>query len=140
MHMVVLAMSMARRNPAPYHAATPHPPRHPAPPLAAPCRPPQARTLHRDLRRYNDIESKEEAAEESGWKLVHGDVFRPPQRAGLLAVYLGTGVQACTRHAHGTHTACTRRAHAMHTPCSTPCTRHAHAMHVHGMCRCWAWA
>ena len=52
-----------------------------------------ARTLHRDLRRYNDIESKEEAAEESGWKLVHGDVFRPPQRSGLLAVYLGTGVQ-----------------------------------------------
>merc|ERR1719486_870815 len=32
------------------------------------------RTLHRDLRRYNDIESKEEAQEESGWKLVHGDV------------------------------------------------------------------
>jgi transmembrane 9 superfamily protein 2/4 len=52
-----------------------------------------ARTLHRDLRRYNDLESKEEAAEESGWKLVHGDVFRPPQRSGLLAVYLGTGVQ-----------------------------------------------
>ena len=50
--------------------------------------------LHRDLRRYNDIESKEEAAEESGWKLVHGDVFRAPQRPGLLAVYLGTGVQA----------------------------------------------
>ena len=51
------------------------------------------RTLHRDLRRYNDLESKEEAQEESGWKLVHGDVFRPPPRAGLLAVYLGTGVQ-----------------------------------------------
>ena len=51
------------------------------------------RTLHRDLRRYNDAESKEEAAEESGWKLVHGDVFRPPPRAGLLAVYVGTGVQ-----------------------------------------------
>merc|ERR1711998_67495 len=34
-----------------------------------------------------------EAQEESGWKLVHGDVFRPPPRAGLLAVYVGTGVQ-----------------------------------------------
>ena len=45
------------------------------------------------LIRYNDLESKEEAQEESGWKLVHGDVFRPPPRAGLLAVYLGTGVQ-----------------------------------------------
>lgn len=51
------------------------------------------RTLHRDLRRYNDLESKEEAQEESGWKLVHGDVFRPPPRAGLLAVYVGTGAQ-----------------------------------------------
>jgi len=39
------------------------------------------------------LETKEEVQEESGWKLVHGDVFRPPQRAGLLAVYLGTGVQ-----------------------------------------------
>jgi len=52
-----------------------------------------ARTLHRDLSRYNNVESKEEAAEESGWKLVHGDVFRTPVRAGLLVVYLGTGVQ-----------------------------------------------
>uniref|UniRef100_A0A7S4BFB6 Transmembrane 9 superfamily member n=1 Tax=Chrysotila carterae TaxID=13221 RepID=A0A7S4BFB6_CHRCT len=51
------------------------------------------RTLHRDLRRYNDAEAKEEAAEESGWKLVHGDVFRPPKRAALLSVYVGTGVQ-----------------------------------------------
>lgn len=24
---------------------------------------------------------------------MHGDVFRPPQKAGLLAVYVGTGVQ-----------------------------------------------
>jgi len=51
------------------------------------------RTLHRDLRRYNDAEAKEEAAEEGGWKLVHGDVFRPPQRSALLSVYVGTGVQ-----------------------------------------------
>ena len=50
-------------------------------------------SLIASLIRYNDLESKEEAQEESGWKLVHGDVFRPPPRAGLLAVYLGTGVQ-----------------------------------------------
>ena len=31
--------------------------------------------------------------EETGWKLVHGDVFRPPNNAGLLCVYVGTGVQ-----------------------------------------------
>jgi len=52
-----------------------------------------ARTLRRDLSRYNDVEAKEDAAEESGWKLVHGDVFRPPAAAGLLAVYVGTGAQ-----------------------------------------------
>ncbi len=51
------------------------------------------RTLRRDLRRYNEAESKEEASEESGWKLVHGDVFRPPRRAALLSVFVGTGVQ-----------------------------------------------
>ena len=31
--------------------------------------------------------------EETGWKLVHGDVFRPPPRASLLATYVGSGVQ-----------------------------------------------
>jgi len=51
------------------------------------------RTLRRDLSRYNDAESKEDAAEESGWKLVHGDVFRAPANFGLLAVYVGTGAQ-----------------------------------------------
>lgn len=29
----------------------------------------------------------------SGWKLVHGDVFRPPRKGMLLAVLLGSGVQ-----------------------------------------------
>lgn len=31
--------------------------------------------------------------EESGWKLVHGDVFRPAPRLELLAALVGTGVQ-----------------------------------------------
>merc|ERR1719329_1183117 len=37
------------------------------------------RNLHRDITRYNRIlseEEKNEEREESGWKLVHGDVFR----------------------------------------------------------------
>jgi hypothetical protein len=29
--------------------------------------------------------------EESGWKLVHGDVFRPPKHLAVLAALLGTG-------------------------------------------------
>lgn len=31
--------------------------------------------------------------EEFGWKLVHGDIFRPPRKGMLLAVLLGSGVQ-----------------------------------------------
>lgn len=50
------------------------------------------RTLHADFRRYNQIDPNEEA-EETGWKLVHGDVFRPPQRPLLLSVLVGSGVQ-----------------------------------------------
>lgn len=51
------------------------------------------RTLYRDISKYNDLETQEEAQEETGWKLVHGDVFRPPTHAGLLCVYAGSGVQ-----------------------------------------------
>ncbi|PAA89042.1 hypothetical protein BOX15_Mlig008823g1 [Macrostomum lignano] len=51
------------------------------------------RTLHRDISRYNQQEAHEEAQEEFGWKLVHGDVFRPPAKGMLLSVFLGNGVQ-----------------------------------------------
>jgi len=50
------------------------------------------RTLHRDISKYNQLD-QDEAAEETGWKLVHGDVFRPPAAFGALTVYVGTGVQ-----------------------------------------------
>jgi len=50
------------------------------------------RTLHADFRRYNQMDPNEEA-EETGWKLVHGDVFRPPNRPMLLAVLVGSGIQ-----------------------------------------------
>ncbi|CAL5204954.1 unnamed protein product [Lathyrus oleraceus] len=51
------------------------------------------RTLYRDIAKYNELETQEEAQEETGWKLVHGDVFRPPVNSDLLCVYVGTGVQ-----------------------------------------------
>eukprot|EP00004_Rigifila_ramosa_P004635 TRINITY_DN15117_c0_g1_i1.p1 TRINITY_DN15117_c0_g1~~TRINITY_DN15117_c0_g1_i1.p1 ORF type:complete len:625 (-),score=159.52 TRINITY_DN15117_c0_g1_i1:31-1905(-) len=51
------------------------------------------RTLHHDLARYNRPETLEEQQEETGWKLVHGDVFRPPVMPMLLAVSLGSGMQ-----------------------------------------------
>ncbi|CAF5105640.1 unnamed protein product, partial [Rotaria sp. Silwood1] len=54
------------------------------------------RTLFKDIARYNQIVdniSEEDAQEESGWKLVHGDVFRPPSKGMLLSVLVGNGVQ-----------------------------------------------
>ena len=51
------------------------------------------RTLHKDIARYNQIDSGEDAQEEFGWKLVHGDVFRPPRKGMLLSVFLGSGAQ-----------------------------------------------
>lgn len=50
------------------------------------------RALRRDIARYND-ESVEEAQEETGWKLVHGDVFRPPAMPLFLSVLVGSGAQ-----------------------------------------------
>lgn len=56
------------------------------------------RTLRKDYARYtvksDDLESLErDMNEETGWKLVHGDVFRPPAMLELLSAVVGTGVQ-----------------------------------------------
>ncbi|RMC06796.1 hypothetical protein DUI87_16242 [Hirundo rustica rustica] len=51
------------------------------------------RTLHKDIARYNQMDSTEDAQEEFGWKLVHGDIFRPPRKGMLLSVFLGSGTQ-----------------------------------------------
>ena len=41
-----------------------------------------------------DLSSDEEFVEDiSGWKLLHGDVFRPPRYAGFLAPLIGSGMQ-----------------------------------------------
>ena len=54
------------------------------------------RTLHRDFNRYNAVEATDDVEEETGWKLVHGDVFRPPAMPMMLSVLVGTGVQTFT--------------------------------------------
>eukprot|EP00736_Rhodelphis_marinus_P012645 Rmarinus@m.676 len=52
------------------------------------------RTLRQDFTRYSKLdEDDEESQDETGWKLVHADVFRPPQWANVLCVLCGTGVQ-----------------------------------------------
>lgn len=50
------------------------------------------RTLRADLRRYNSQDLADDEGE-TGWKLVHGDVFRPPRHPMALAVLIGSGVQ-----------------------------------------------
>ncbi|RMZ75317.1 hypothetical protein DV737_g5344, partial [Chaetothyriales sp. CBS 132003] len=64
------------------------------------------RTLRRDIARYNKLDNinlddltgtgvgdGDDVQEDSGWKLVHADVFRPPPNALLLSVLLGNGAQ-----------------------------------------------
>lgn len=36
---------------------------------------------------------QDETIEETGWKLVHGDVFRPPPHSKLLTSFVGAGIQ-----------------------------------------------
>lgn len=42
---------------------------------------------------YCICNQQEDAQEEFGWKLVHGDAFRPPRRGMLLCVLNGSGMQ-----------------------------------------------
>jgi transmembrane 9 superfamily protein 2/4 len=70
------------------------------------------RTLRKDIARYNRLEDiglddfgvgpgtsmlggddDDGIQEDSGWKLVHGDVFRPPKHALLLSILVGNGAQ-----------------------------------------------
>jgi len=52
------------------------------------------RTLRKDIAGYNQNQTLEDAQEESGWKLVHGDVFRPPTSQPMIfSILVGTGAQ-----------------------------------------------
>ncbi|KAK3324492.1 hypothetical protein B0T19DRAFT_231395 [Cercophora scortea] len=63
------------------------------------------RALKRDIARYNRLDQielddlagtsalEDGVQEDSGWKLVHGDVFRTPSHPLLLSVFLGNGAQ-----------------------------------------------
>lgn len=55
------------------------------------------RALKKDIAHYNDglaEDADEIIMEETGWKLVHGDVFRPPMRGrAVLSAAVGTGLQ-----------------------------------------------
>jgi transmembrane 9 superfamily member 2/4 len=58
------------------------------------------RNLRRDIAAYNALaatladEERDDEVDETGWKLVHADVFRPPQTHMMLyCVFLGSGAQ-----------------------------------------------
>lgn len=57
------------------------------------------RNLRRDIAAYNALaaladEEKDEDMDETGWKLVHADVFRPPSQMPMMyCVCIGGGVQ-----------------------------------------------
>jgi transmembrane 9 superfamily protein 2/4 len=53
------------------------------------------KALRKDLSLYNTIGvDASEDEDESGWKMIHGDVFRPPSTSPMmLAVFVGTGFQ-----------------------------------------------
>jgi transmembrane 9 superfamily protein 2/4 len=64
------------------------------------------RALRKDIARYNRLDSfnlddlsgtnggvEDGVQEDSGWKLVHGDVFRCPKHPLVLSVFLGNGAQ-----------------------------------------------
>jgi transmembrane 9 superfamily protein 2/4 len=62
------------------------------------------RALKKDIARYNRLDqfdmddlnghsAEDGIQEDSGWKLVHGDIFRPPKHSLALAVLVGNGAQ-----------------------------------------------
>lgn len=51
------------------------------------------RILKKDFSRYMEVDEDELTEEESGWKMIHGDVFRPPDNLDLFTAFLGSGAQ-----------------------------------------------
>jgi len=51
------------------------------------------RILRKDFVKYAVDEEEAEDNEESGWKFVHGDVFRFPKNKSLFCAFAGTGLQ-----------------------------------------------
>lgn len=51
------------------------------------------KALKSDFARYNDLNLDNDFQEDSGWKLVHGDIFRIPTKSMLLSTLVGSGLQ-----------------------------------------------
>jgi hypothetical protein len=51
------------------------------------------RILKKDFSKYMEIDEDELTEEETGWKMIHGDVFRGPPLTNLLSATVGAGAQ-----------------------------------------------
>lgn len=51
------------------------------------------RILKNDFSRYMDVDEDELTEEETGWKMINGDVFRPPSNISFFSACVGAGAQ-----------------------------------------------
>ena len=51
------------------------------------------RILKNDFSRYMDVDEDELTEEETGWKMINGDVFRPPSNVSFFSACVGAGAQ-----------------------------------------------
>jgi len=51
------------------------------------------RILKKDFSKYMEIDEEELTEEETGWKMIHGDVFRCPPYVNIFAAFMGSGAQ-----------------------------------------------
>lgn len=51
------------------------------------------RILKKDFSRYMEVDEDELTEEETGWKMINGDVFRSPDNLSLFCACIGTGAQ-----------------------------------------------
>ncbi len=51
------------------------------------------RILKQDFSKYMEIDEDELAEEETGWKMIHGEVFRPPPLLNIFCAVIGSGAQ-----------------------------------------------
>lgn len=51
------------------------------------------RILKKDFSRYMELDEDDMGEEETGWKMIHGDVFRQPPYLNLFVALIGSGAQ-----------------------------------------------
>jgi hypothetical protein len=51
------------------------------------------RILKKDFSRYMEVDEDELTEEETGWKMIHGDIFRAPPYLNLFTALIGSGAQ-----------------------------------------------